>query len=412
MRLPLFIARRYFLSKKSQRAVNVISMISVLGVVVGTAALIIVLSVFNGFEDLILRLYNSFDPDIKIEAVIGKNFPTNSTVLQRLKNDPDVAHVMPVIEENALLRHQNQQFIVNLKGVDSSLGKYAGIDTMIVDGRFELQRGDTDFAVVGSGVAYGLQLAIGPYSPLEVYAPKRDAGSFLHPEDAFEQRYIVPSGIFAIQQEYDSRYVLVPFRFAADIFHYDSLVTALEIFLKPGVDAEDAVDRFTAILGKGFTVKDRMHQHEDIYRIMKSEKWAVFMILTFILIIATFNIIGTLSMLVIEKKKDVVVLHSLGADRTFLRRIFLLEGLFINFIGCMSGMILGLFVCWGQQHYGWIKLSGSGSFVIESYPVQLQALDFLYVFLTVTCIGWVAAWYPARKVVSARLDMRAIRDDE
>lgn len=387
-------------------------MISVLGVTVGTAALIIVLSVFNGFEDLILRLYNSFDPDIKIEASVGKNFVPDPNVVMSLQRDPDIAHVMPVIEENALLRYRDQQFIVNLKGVDSCLGHYAGIDSMVIEGDFELQRGDTDFAVVGSGVAYGLQLVIGPYSPLEVYAPKRHAGSFLHPEDAFEQRYIAPSGIFAIQQEYDSRYVLVPFRFAADIFQYDSLITAWEVFLKPNSDPDNVVPRIQSLVGNGFTVRDRMHQHEDIYRIMKSEKWAVFMILTFILIIATFNIIGTLSMLVIEKKKDVVVLHSLGADRTFLRRIFLFEGLFINFVGCLTGMLIGLIICWGQQQYGWIKLSGSGSFVIESYPVQWQGLDFLYVFLTVSCIGWIAAWYPARKVVGERLDMRAIRDDE
>lgn len=388
-------------------------MISVSGVLVGTAALIIVLSVFNGFENLILRLYDSFDPDIRIEATHGKNFPASAVSLEHLRNDPGVQHVMPVIEENALVRYSERQFIVTLKGVDQSFSKYSGIDTMLVDGSCILERGDTDYALIGSGVAYSLQLGLGNYNtPIEIYAPKRDASSLLNPEEAFNRRYVQPSGIFAIQQEYDSRYVLVPFRFAQELFEYDSLVTSIEVTLKKDADTQETLSRLEALIGPDFGVKDRFHQHEQIYRIMKSEKWAVFMILTFILIIATFNIIGTLSMLVIEKKKDIAILHSMGANQQMLRSIFLTEGLFINLIGCIIGIATGFLICLGQQHFGWITLSGSGSFVIDAYPVKMEVLDFVYVFATVFTIGFVAAWYPAHRMVSKSLDLNTVRNDE
>lgn len=413
MRLPFFIARRYFISKKSQRAINIISMISVTGVLVGTAALVVVLSVFNGFEDLILRLYDSFDPDVKIEAVAGKNFSISSIPMEALRKDPDVSTAMPVIEENALARYGDRQYIVMLKGVDTSFRSMTGIDTMLLEGSAEIQRGDTDFAVIGAGVAYGLQLTLGdPGHQLEVFAPKRSSGSLLNPEEAFNRRYLAPAGIFAVQQEFDTRYVLVPYRFARDIFEYDSLVTSVELSLHATADQSAALDRIRTIVGDNYSVKGRLEQHATIYRIMKSEKWAVYFILTFILLIATFNIIGTLSMLVIEKKKDIAVLHSMGADLPMLRRIFLAEGVFINLIGCGAGMLIGLLVCLGQQHFGWIELSGTGSFVIDAYPVKLKTWDFILVFATVTAIGLAAAWYPARKMVAQSLDLRAMRNDE
>lgn len=413
MQLPFFIARRYFLSKKSQRAINIISMISVLGILVGTAALVIVLSVFNGFEDLILRLYNAFDPDVKIEATQGKTFTYHHFPHEQLRKDPAVAYLQPVIEENALVRYGDKQFIVTVKGVDTLFAATSGVDSMLLDGQFLLQEGDTDFAVLGSGVAYGLQLHLNDFlNPVEFYAPRRDAGSLLNPEEAFNRRYLYTTGIFGIQQEYDSRYVLVPFRFARDIFEFDSLVSAVEITLKEGSDVDAAITRITALTGEGFTVKDRFRQHESIYRIMKSEKWAVFLILSFILIIATFNIIGTLSMLVIEKKKDIAILHSMGADKRMLQRIFLAEGLFINLIGCCLGMTVGLLICWGQQYFGWIELSGSGSFVINAYPVKIEWSDLLFVFLTVFTIGLLAAWYPSRRMVAQSLDLRTVTNDE
>lgn len=413
MRLPFFIARRYFVSKKSQRAINIVSMISVLGVLVGTAALVIVLSVFNGFENLILRLYNSFDPDIRIEAERGKAFRLEGFPMRQLLGQPCVDMAWPVIEENALVRLDDKQYIITLKGTDADLGKTSGLDTMLVEGEAVLARGDTDYALVGAGIAYGLQLNLQEVrGGLEVFAPKRTTGSLLNPEEAFNRRFITPSGIFAVQQEFDTRYVLVPYRFAREMLEFDSSATSIEVSLRPGSDPETAVEEIRSAVGPGFTVKDRLRQHESVYRIMKSEKWAVFLILTFILIIATFNIIGSLSMLVIEKKKDIAVLHSLGADLPALRKIFLTEGIFINLIGSLSGMLIGLLVCLGQQHFGWIRLSGDGSFIIDAYPVKLEALDFVYVFLTVSTIGLIASWYPAQRMVARSLDLRSVRNDE
>lgn len=413
MRLPFFIARRYFVSKKSQRAINIVSMISVLGVLVGTAALVIVLSVFNGFEDLILRLYNSFDPDIRIEAEKGKDFLLAEFPMEQLRKTDCVERAWPVLEENALVRLGEKQYIVTLKGTDADLGETSGLDTMLVEGEALLARGDTDYALVGAGIAYGLQLNLQEVrGGLEVFAPKRTPGSLLDPEQAFNRRFITPSGIFAVQQEFDNRYVLVPYRFAREIMEFDSSATSIEVSLRPGTDAETAVEQIREAIGSGFTVKDRFRQHETVYRIMKSEKWAVFLILTFILIIATFNIIGSLSMLVIEKKKDIAVLHSLGADLPALRKIFLTEGVFINLMGSISGMLIGLLVCLGQQYFGWIRLSGEGSFIIDAYPVKLEATDFLFVFLTVSLIGLIASWYPAHRMVARSLDLRTVRNDE
>lgn len=388
-------------------------MISVAGVLVGTAALVIVLSVFNGFEDLILRLYNSFDPDIQITSASGKNFTATSIPFSELKNDKDIRHILPVIEEKALVRYNERQYIVTLKGVDDEFSSMTGIDSMIIDGSSGLTRGDTDYAVIGAGVAYGIQLGMSDFmSQIEVYAPKRSASSLLNAEEAFNRRFIQPSGVFAVQQEYDSRYVLVPFRFAQELLEYDSLISSIEIALQPGASAETVRERLMQRLGDGFVVKDRLRLHADIYKIMKSEKWAVFLILTFILIIATFNLIGTLSMLVIEKKKDIAVLHSMGADEGLLRRIFLTEGLFINLIGCVSGMIIGFLTCYAQQHFGIIKLSGSGSFVIDSYPVRMALSDFIFVFLTVSIIGLAGSWYPAKRMVGQSLDLSVVRNDE
>jgi lipoprotein-releasing system permease protein len=393
--------------------VNIISLISVAGVFVGTAALVIVLSVFNGFEHLIETLYDSFDPDIRIEAATGKHFSSDAFPWERLRTLESVELAVPVIEENALVRYKDRQVIVSLKGVPDDYARISGVDSMMVSGNFRLRSADTAFAVAGSGIAYSLQIGdSGPIEQLDVYTPRRGETSLLRPEEAFNRRFIPLSGIFAVQQEYDSKYIIVPYAFAQEILEQGELVTYAEVKLRPGHDAADAAREIGSVVGNAFSVKDRLQQHESVYRIMKSEKWAVFLILTFILIIATFNIIGTLSMLVIEKKKDIAVMFSLGADRHTLQRIFQTEGMFINLVGSLTGIAVGVLVCLGQQTFGWITLGGSGSFVIDAYPVKMEFLDILYVFLTVSFIGWLGAWYPARKMVADSLDMGLIRDDE
>jgi lipoprotein-releasing system permease protein len=251
-----------------------------------------------------------------------------------------------------------------------------------------------------------------PFSFLEVYAPNRKASSLTNPEEAFNQRLIFPAGVFSIQQEFDKKYILVSKKFAEDIFNYENRITSLEISTDPGTDMAVIKSAVSKTLGPDFQLKDRFQQHLTIYKIMKSEKWAVFLILSFILVIATFNVISSLTMLVIDKKKDIAILHSMGATKKMIRRIFLFNGLLVSVAGAAAGLLLGFLICFIQQRYGIIKLSGSGSFIIDSYPVKMISRDFIYVSLTVLFIGLIASWYPSRKLISDQLDIKAIAGEE
>ncbi len=413
MNLPLFIARRYFFSKKSQRAINIVSLISMLGVMVGTGALIVVLSVFNGFESLVVSLYNSFDPQIKITAVEGKTFLPDSSLIKKIKHIDGVAAVSLSLEENALVKYHDKQYIVTIKGVDDEFAKVSGVDTMMADGNFLLHRGDTDFAVVGGAIAYNLQLNLGDlFSQLDLYAPRKNAGSLSHPEEAFNRRFISPIGVFAIQQDFDSKYILVPLGFAREMLEDEKNVSSIEIAMASSANNDELESQLKNILGNKFNVQSRFEQHALLYRIMKSEKWAVFLILAFILLIATFNVVGSLTMLIIEKQKDIAVLFSMGADSVLIRKIFLIEGLMITTIGAMFGLLIGGVICFLQQRFGIIELGNSGSFVVDAYPVTMELKDFIYVFITVFAIGLVAAWYPAKKLVERKINLDAVRVDE
>ncbi|MCX6290556.1 MAG: FtsX-like permease family protein [Bacteroidetes bacterium] len=318
-----------------------------------------------------------------------------------------------MLEENALVKYHDKQYLVTIKGVSDDIRNTSRLDSMISNGEFLLMHGDTDFAVVGGGIAYNLKLNLGDYlNQVEIFAPRRDVSSFANPEEAFNRRFITPSGIFSVQQEFDSKYILVPLRFAREVFGYEEQVSSLEVALEPGADAAVIKDQVRHHYGEKFSVKDRFEQHEVIYKIMKSEKWAVFLILAFILVIATFNVIGSLTMLIIEKQKDIAVFHSMGADQRLLRKIFLAEGLFITLIGAVMGLFTGGLICFLQQNFGLIKLGGSGSFVIDAYPVAMQFPDFFYVFVTVFVIGLLAAWYPAKKLVEKKISFQTIRVDE
>lgn len=412
-RLSFFIAFRYFFSKKSQRVINIISAISSIGVMIGTAALIIVLSVFNGFEDLILRLYNSFDPDLRIELVAGKSFDQNKINIEELKKIDGVAFVDQVVEESALVKYRDKQYIIKLKGVSKDFEKMTGLDSMIVAGSFLLQKGDTDFAIVGEGIAYNL--GIDPdniYNQIEIYGPRNTTPSLSDLEGAFNRRFIIPSGIFSVQQEFDAKYIITPLRFAREILDYENKLTALEIGLSKNKNEAEIINKISTKIGNEFKIKNRYQQHEIIYKIMRSEKWAVFLILTFILIIAIFNVISSLTMLVIEKKKDIAIYRSMGAEISFLRRLFLTEGMLITLSGAVGGLLIGMLICYLQERFGLISLSGSGSFVIDTYPVKMIPLDFLYVFITVSCIGLLAAWYPAKRLIREEINLKAIAGEE
>ncbi len=401
MNLSLFIAKRYLISKKSHNAINIITAISIAGVMVGTTALIVVLSVFNGFESLVVSLYNSFDSDMEISAKEGKTFVPSTLFYSQLNAINGVAYSSKVIEENALLKYHNRQYIATIKGMESSYLKHTGIDTMLTDGKLILQQDSTYFALVGQGVANKLSLNIHDVlSYLSIYVPKRGVSvSNLNPENAFSSEVISTSGVFAIQQDFDSKYVLVPIDFAIKLLNYSEQVSSIEIMLTPKCDKERVQKQLQEILGENLVVKNRFQQHEMLYKIMRSEKWAVFLILGFILIIATFNVIGSLTMLIIEKRKDVSVLKSMGATNSFVRKLFLTEGMLISFVGGIGGILMGILICFLQLQFGWIKMPGGGSFVIDAYPVKMEILDFIFVLGTVLIIGLVAAWYPTKKLL-------------
>ena len=398
MNFPFYIARRYLFSKKSHNIINIISAISVAGVTVGTMALIIVLSVFNGFQDLVVSLFNSFNPDLQITASAGKTFIPDSLAEMNIRKIPGVLSLSEVVEENALMKYKDKQYIVTLKGVPDNYGDISRLDTMISEGAFVLRSENIDFTVLGYGVAYYLDANLKDYmNPIQVYVPQRsaDAGGAQN----FRQEVIYPSGYFSIQQDYDVKYALVPIGFARNLLDYTKEVTSLEIKIAPGADPKVIKSQVQAMMGGGFIIKDRFQQQAFIYKIMKSEKWAIFLILAFILLIATVNVIGSLSMLILDKRKDIAVLRSLGAGDRTIRRIFLTEGLMISFGGALTGMFLGAVICWIQMRYGLIKLGDPDStFVVSSYPVSMQPADFVLVFFTVMAIGLLAAWYPVHNI--------------
>ncbi len=398
MNFSFYIAKRYLFAKKSRNVINIISAISVVGVSIGTMALIVILSVFNGFDNLVQSLFNSFDPDIKITIKEGKTFSSGTERIQNLKKLKGVLYMSEIIEENALLKYDDRQYIVIVKGVSDEFINMSGIDSMIIDGEFILKENKNNYAVIGQGVALNLAVGLNFITPINIYVPKRTQKVSLNPEKAFSRKYIFPSGIFAIQQDFDSRYIIVPIDFARDLLDYSNEVSAIELKLDPVFNKDKIQEEIKKHLGTGYEVKNRFEQQELLYKIMKSEKWAIFLILTFILIIASFNVIGSLTMLIIEKKKDIDTLRSLGTNLSVLRKIFLFEGWMISILGAILGLMTGTIICWIQQHFGLIKIQGSDSFVIDTYPVYMELPDFIYVFLTVLFIGYLAAWYPVHYI--------------
>jgi len=397
--LSFYIARRYLLGKKSQNAINVISTISVLGVATGTMALVIVLSVFNGFDQVVKSLFSTFDPDIRISAVEGKTFTPATETTAELRDLPGVAAFSEVVEENVLLVYGDKQHIATVKGVDENFRNVTGIDSMIYDGTMKLKDRNRPYAVVGQGVAYSLNIGLSFIDPLFVYTIDRKSRiNMAQPEESIRRDFLFPSGIFAIEQDYDSRYVITPIEFVRQLLDYDREVTCLELKLDPRFDPDLVQHEIERIMGPGYLVQNRAQQNALFYRVMKSEKWAIFLILTFILIIASFNIIGSLSMLIIEKKKDIVTLRNMGASNRLIQRIFLVEGWMISVIGSITGMILGTTISWIQQRFGLIKLSGSGTFIIDAYPVRIEAADIALIWVTVLLIGLIAARYPVRQI--------------
>lgn len=397
VKLPVYIAKRYLLAKKSRNAINIISGVSVAGVAIGTMALIIVLSVFNGLEDMVHRIFNTFDPELKITAAQGKVFTPDSNKLYSLSNLDGVLAWSLTLEENALLMYEQKQYIATIKGVDENYSKVTGIDSaMTRDYKFSLYSpGKRPLAVVGAGVAGRLNLDPDFIAQLQIWLPRRTGSVNMDPEDAFIKRYISPSGIFRVEQEYDSKYVYVPLEFSRELLEYDNQVSAIEIKTADIKRISSLKQEIKKLFGPGFIVKDRLEQQEIFYKVMHSERLAIFIILSLILLIASFNIIGSLTMLIIEKERDIEILRSLGADNSLIRKIFIFEGWLISITGAIAGVILGFIICWLQQKYGLLKLN-SETLMMQAYPVLIRLKDFIVVPATVLLIGYWAAWYPVR----------------
>ena len=396
MNLSAFVARRYLFSKKSHNIINVISGISLVGVAVCTMALVIVLSVFNGFDDLIKSMFSNFDPDIKITPAQGKVLePQDDKLAAALQLDCiDVA--CETLEENVLLEYDKHQNPGIVKGVPETYPQLTGVDSLVINGTFTLDDGHRPMAVVGAGLAYYLSVNINFLSPVFIYVPKRNGRISMNPERAFSKSYIYPSGVFAIQQEIDTRYMLVPLDFARKLLEYSTQASAIEIKLKPGINTDKARDLIAQTIGPEYVVRTQYQQHELLYKVMKSEKFAIYLILTFILLIGSFNMIGSLAMLIIDKKNDIKTLSHIGLSKQGIRRIFASEGRLISIGGAVVGLLLGLLVCWLQQTFGFLKLDSMGSFVISNYPVKMMWTDFVLVLVTVVGIGLLASWYPIR----------------
>ena len=400
MNVPFLIAKRYFFSRKKRNIISIISNIAMIGVAVGSAALIIVLSVFNGLEDLIREIYSSFDPDLKISAAEGKSFETDTEFMNRIRRTPGVAVVSEVIEDNALLRYNERQMVVKVKGVSENFFEQNEIGASVVEGSSDLYFKNTYRALVGRGVQY--QLSIRPnnqFVALQFLYPRNVKFNPLNPEASFNSLNILPGGIFAIERQYDDAYVFVPLNFAEELLEYGRRRTALEIKVEQGFKIEQVKRALQQILGEGFKVQNSDEQHTSLLRAVKVEKLFVFITFAFILGIASLNIFFSLSMLVIDKKKDIAILASMGATAKTIRNIFLLEGALVALIGAAYGLTLGMLVCNLQQTFGIISM-GMATSVVEAYPVKMQVDDFVFTGLAIIVITLLVSIRPANRAAA------------
>ncbi|MDD4372425.1 MAG: FtsX-like permease family protein [Bacteroidales bacterium] len=401
MNTTYFFAKRYLLARKSHNLINIITWISVVGVGVGAFALIVVLSVFNGFEKVISTMVGQLSADLVIEPASGKTIQLDTFPMERILALDATRGIVKIVEEDALFRYGSRQNVGVLRGVSEGYEAFTAMDSIIIQGNLMLEYKGQHFAMLGSGVAWYLD--INPRNPaalLSVLVPSRGNPSVMQFEQAFNQNTIGVSGIFSSQQEIDASHVIVPYDWAASLMEYEGMATSIDVFVRQGMSVRDFKKEIKQIVGSEFLVKDQYEQQETLYRIMRSEKWAIYIILTFILIMATFNVIGSLSMLIVDKRKDINILKYLGADQTFLKRLFLTEGLMISVLGGIIGLLGGILLVLIQEHFGLLKLgSEAGAFVIDAYPVQLVWQEVLMVFLTVLAVGGLSAVFTVYKAL-------------
>ena len=401
MNFPFFIARRYLFSKKSTHAINVISGISIVGVAVATMALVVTLSVFNGFHDLVASFFTDIDPQLKVVPLKGKTVAADHPVLTQIRELPEVSVVTESVEDMALAVYKGRQAMVVIKGVEDNFNQLTHINEILLgDGEFSLHAAEMDYGIPGIRLAETLGMGYIYDEPIHIYAPKREGQlDMANPEDAFEEDYLYSPGVlFNVKQsKYDQKYILTSIAFARRLFNQQGMLSSLELRLKPGSDFNSVKKQIKKLCGEEFAVKDRFEQQDDTFKIMKIEKLIAYIFLTFILMVACFNIIGSLSMLIIDKKDDVVTLRNLGATDKQIVRIFLFEGRMISAIGAIIGIVVGLLLCWAQQQYGIVGLgSSSGSFIVNAYPVSVHPEDMILIFVTVLLVGFLSVWYPVR----------------
>lgn len=401
MNLPFYIARRYLFSKKKHNAINIISGISVCGVALATLALVCTLSVFNGFQDMVAGFFTAFDPELKITIREGKVFDPRESRIRQVRALPEIDVWTETLEENAMVQYKDRQAMAVIKGVEDNFEQLTSIDSLLYGtGRFVLNDSLVDYGFMGVELMSELGTGIQFVDPLLAYAPKRNVRvNIANPAAAFNREYLFsPGAVFAVnQKKYDSRYILTSLGFARRLFNYDTEVSAIELKLKPGFGVDAVQKKIKHILGDRFVVQNHYEQQADVFRIMEIEKLISYLFLTFILVIACFNVIGSLSMLILDKREDVETLRNLGADERLVLSIFLFEGRLISVFGATVGIVLGLLLCFLQQHFGLISLGGgNGAFVVDAYPVSVHVIDIVLVFVTVIAVGFFSVRYPVR----------------
>lgn len=415
MKLPAFIAQRYLLAKKSHNLINIVTWISIISVCVATFAMIFVLSVFNGFNVVISDMIHQMSPDLNISAVKGKTIKLEDFPIEKISDIKGVEFVFPTITEDVLFKNSNKQQIGQVKGVPNDYNKISRVrGTILNDSTFTVSSDNVNFGIPGAGMAYYLGINVyQPYSSIQVYVPKRGNASSFSLENSFSSSKLLVTKVFTTQQEIDERLVLAPVEWLSELMGYQGLATDVEVFVND--NGQRTTDNrllkkikkeIKNILGDDFKIHDQYEQQEMLYKMMRSEKLAVYLILTFILIMATFNVIGTLSMLIIDKRKDISLLKAMGADTNLVKKIFINEGLLISVVGGILGLLLGIAAVLIQQHFGIIRLgNGEGNYIIDAYPVALEMADVVLVFVTITVIGSIASFFTANKSIEKMEDV-------
>ena len=402
MNVSLFIAKRYLLAKKSHNIINIISIVSLVGTAIATGALFIILSIFNGLQTIVENSFNAFNPDIEILPQKGKIIAEDAIDLHAIAAWKEIEYLSPVLSDVVVFAYEQQQFIAKIKGVKSDYQRMNRLDTIICGDKFLLDDNNFPLAVLGSGVASALNCPVSEMinNSLKVYYPDRTKkSSAIASIESLNSEAITPIGVFCSHTNYDLEYVFVPFYFARQLLGYSSGYTALEIRCKSPKDIDNVQKKLSKLLGEDYSIKNAYQQEEMLYKVIQSEKWIIYAILSFILLIAAFNMVGIIAILILEKKQDVHILHSMGANIKTIRRIFLYEGFLISVSGTLIGFVLGLLFCLLQIHFQLIGL-GEGSYIVEAYPVEIRITDVILIFTTVFCITLPTTYLPVRKLVA------------